>query len=105
MFGKRFPIHVIAAEPGTGLEELRTAIFRFLNVIRVYTKQPGKPVDKTSPFTLPIGGNVVDLAAVIHRDLAEKLKSARVWGSGIFDGQTVKRDHVLQDQDVVELQT
>lgn len=105
MFGKRFPIHVIAAEPSTGLDELRTAIFRFLNVIRVYTKQPGKPADKTSPFTLPIGGNVVDLATLIHRDLGEKLKSARIWGSGVFDGQTVKRDHVLQDQDVVELHT
>src|SRR5207302_1232110 len=43
LYGQRFPIHVIAAEPGTGLEELRTAVYRFLNVIRVYTKQPGKP--------------------------------------------------------------
>ena len=31
------------------------------------------------------------------------LKSAKVWGSAQFDGQTVKRDHVLQDKDVVEL--
>src|SRR5262245_4763146 len=36
MFAERFPIHVIAAEPGTGLDELRTAIYRFLDVIRVY---------------------------------------------------------------------
>lgn len=104
-FGKRFPIHVLAAEPGTGLEELRTAIYRFLNVLRVYTKQPGKPADMTSPFTVPAGSNVVDLAGVIHRDLPDKLKAARVWGSGTFDGQTVKKDHVLQDKDVVELQT
>lgn len=105
MFGQRFPIQVIAAEPGTGLEELRTAIFRFLKVIRIYTKQPGKPADMTSPFTLSVGGTVLDLAGVIHRELPEKLKSARIWGSGVFDGQTVKRDHVLQDKDIVELQT
>src|SRR5882724_9051793 len=43
MFGGRFPIHVLSAEHGTGLEETREAIYRFLNVIRVYTKQPGKP--------------------------------------------------------------
>lgn len=103
MFGPRFPIHVISAEHGTGLEDLRDSIYRFLNVIRVYTKQPGKPADMTSPFTCPVGGTVVDLAALVHRDLAEQLKSARIWGAGVHDGQTVGREHVLHDKDVVEL--
>src|SRR5437879_4056665 len=40
LFGSRFPIHVVSAEHGAGLEELRTEIYRYLNVIRVYTKQP-----------------------------------------------------------------
>jgi small GTP-binding protein len=103
MFAERFPIHVIAAEHGQGMEDLRTAIYRFLNVIRVYTKQPGKPPDMTSPFTCPVGSTLVDMAALVHRDFAQNLKSARIWGTGVFDGQTVKRDHVLHDKDVVEL--
>jgi small GTP-binding protein len=103
MFGDRFPIHTLSAEHGQGLEDLRTAIFQFLGVIRVYTKQPGKPPDMTSPFTCPIGSTLVDMAALVHRDFAQNLKSARIWGSGVFDGQTVKRDHVLHDKDVVEL--
>jgi ribosome-interacting GTPase 1 len=103
MFGPRFPIHAIAAEHGTGLEELRTAMYQFLNVIRVYTKHPGKPPDLTSPFTCPAGSTLVELAALVHRDFAEHLKSARIWGTGVFDGQTVKRDHVLHDKDIVEL--
>jgi ribosome-interacting GTPase 1 len=103
MFGPRFEIHVIAAEQGTGLEELRLALYQFLNVIRVYTKQPGKPPDMTSPFTCPAGSTLVEMAALVHRDFADNLKSARIWGSGIFDGQTVKRDHILHDKDVVEL--
>ena len=103
MFAERFPVHVIAAEHGTGLEELRTAIYRFLNVIRVYSKQPGKPPDLTSPFTCPAGSTLVEMAALVHRDFAEGLKSARIWGTGVFDGQTVKRDHVLHDKDIVEL--
>jgi small GTP-binding protein len=103
MFGERFPMHVIAAEHGQGMEELRAAIFKFLRVIRVYTKQPGKPPDMTSPFTCPIGSTLVDMAALVHRDFAQNLKSARIWGTGVFDGQTVKRDHVLHDKDVVEL--
>ncbi|MBL8793850.1 MAG: TGS domain-containing protein, partial [Planctomycetia bacterium] len=66
-------------------------------------KKPGKPADKTSPYTLPIGSTVVDLATQVHRELGETLKTAKVWGTGVFDGQAVPRDHVLHDQDVVEL--
>lgn len=103
MFGARFGVHVLSLETGTGLVQLRDAIYKFLNVIRVYTKQPGKPADMASPFTCPVGSNVVELASLVHRDFALGLKSARIWGTGVFDGQTVKRDHVLHDRDVVEL--
>ncbi len=103
LFGSHFPIHVVAAEPRTGLEELRTAIYRFLNVIRVYSKKPGKPADLDSPFTCPAGSTLFELAALVHRDFAEKLKSARIWGTGVYDGQMVTRDHVLHDKDIVEL--
>jgi hypothetical protein len=103
LFGPRFPVHVISAETGNGLDELRHAIYQFLKVIRVYTKQPGKPPDLSSPFTCPAGSSLVEFAGLVHRDFADKLKSARIWGTGVFDGQTVKRDHVLQDKDIVEL--
>jgi small GTP-binding protein len=103
MFGGRFPVHPLDAGTGRGLEELRTAIHRMLDVIRVYSKRPGKPADLDSPFTCPAGSTVQELAELVHRDFAEKLKSARVWGTGVFDGQTVTRDHVLHDKDVVEL--
>ncbi len=103
MFGGRFVIHAIAAESGAGLEDLRNAVYRFLRVMRVYSKHPGKPPDRAAPFTCPIGSTVHDFAGLVHRDFAEKLKSARIWGTGVFDGQTVKRDHVLHDGDVVEL--
>ena len=103
MFGDRFLVHVISAEHGTGLEELRTAVYQFLNVIRVYTKKPGKPPDMTSPFTVPEGSTLIELATHVHRDFEEKLKSARLWGTGVFDGQSVPRDHVMHDKDVVEL--
>jgi ribosome-interacting GTPase 1 len=103
LFGPRFPIQVVSAEQGTGLEDLRHTIYQLLNVIRVYTKQPGKPPDMASPFTVPVGSDLLTLAARVHRDFAEGLKSARIWGTGVYDGQTVKRDHVLHDKDIVEL--
>jgi ribosome-interacting GTPase 1 len=100
-----FPPLLVSAERGDGLPELRKAIFGALGVMRIYTKQPGKPPDLTSPFTPLIGSTVSELAGRVHRDLEDAVKSARVWGSGAFDGQTVGRDHVLHDKDVVELHT
>ena len=102
MSGPRFEIHALDAESGRGLEDFRTALWMFLNAISVYTKRPGKPPDMASPFTCPAGSTVAEMAALVHRDLAEKLKSARVWGTGVFDGQTVTRDYVPHDKDVVE---
>lgn len=102
---KGLQVRVISAERGDGLAELRPAIYESLGVMRIYTKQPGKPADMTSPFTPLIGSTVAELAGRVHRDLEEAVKSARVWGSGAFDGQTVGRDHVLRDRDVVELHT
>jgi ribosome-interacting GTPase 1 len=98
-----FPMVVVSAEKGTGFDELRKAIYDLLGVMRIYTKQPGKPADMTSPFTCPIGSTVSEFAGHVHKDFEDKLKSARVWGTGVFDGQTVGRDHVLHDEDVVEL--
>ncbi len=102
-FGDRFPLFVVSAEQGTGLDELRKAIYDRLGVMRVYTKQPGKPPDMASPFTCPVGSTLQEFAGHVHKDFEAGLKSARVWGSGAFDGQTVGRDHVLRDKDVVEL--
>ena len=102
-FGSRFPTFVVSAERGDGLPELRRAIYDSLGVIRVFTKQPGKPADKSSPFTCPVGSTVSEFAGYVHNDFEENLKSARVWGGAQFDGQTVGRDHILKDGDVVEL--
>lgn len=103
MFASRFPIVTLDAESGKDLEGIRDAIYQSLRVMRVYSKRPGKPADMESPFTCPIGSNVGIFAGTVHRDFAEKLKSARIWGTGVFDGQTVTRDHILHDRDVVEL--
>ncbi len=102
-FADRYPFLLVSAESGTGLVELRQAIYDRLGVMRIYTKLPGKPPQMDSPFTCPIGASIQEFAPRVHNDFEDGLKSARVWGSGAFDGQTVGRDHILQDKDVVEL--
>jgi hypothetical protein len=89
---------------GTGLEELRQRLYQILEIIRVYGKASGRPVDLERPFILKKGSTVVDFAEQVHRDFPNKLKSALVWGSSKFDGQAVPREYVLEDGDIVELQ-
>ncbi|MCB9422521.1 MAG: TGS domain-containing protein [Ardenticatenaceae bacterium] len=98
-----WPLLPISAETGRNLDQLRQRIFEQLNVIRVYSKPPGKEPDPTAPFVLEKGSTVADFAGQVHKDFLENLKSARVWGRDVFDGQLVGRDHVLHDGDVVEL--
>lgn len=97
------PLLPIAAARSEGLAQMMAAVFDALGVIRVYAKKPGKPADMSSPFILPRGGTVHDVARLVHRELAEKLKSARVWGADVHDGQHVHGTHVLADKCVVEL--
>ncbi|MBI2860138.1 MAG: TGS domain-containing protein [Chloroflexi bacterium] len=97
------PVVAISARDRSGLEDLRYEIYRFLDIIRVYTKTPGSKPDFSNPIILPEGSTVENAAAAVHKDFAARLKYARVWGSGKHDGMMVKRDHVLQDGDVIEL--
>jgi len=87
------------------VERLRNEIYRGLGVMRVYSKAPGKPADYRDPYILPVSGTVEDLAGKIHKDLVEKVKCAKIWGTSARDGQTVGKDHQLADRDLVELQT
>ena len=102
-YGERLPVVAISAREGTGLEELKRGIYRVLDIIRVYTKTPGSKPDFTDPIIMEKGSTMEDAAAAVHKDFRARLKYARVWGSGKHDGVRVKRDHILQDGDVVEL--
>lgn len=94
----------ISSETQTGMDKLLRRIFEILDIVRVYAKKPGKPADMTDPFTLKHGSDVHDLAYHIHRELADKLKTARAWNSpNTHDGQNVPREHVLSDKEIIEL--
>jgi small GTP-binding protein len=97
------PLISISAKTGRNMEFFKETVFKMLNIIRVYSKPPGKEVDRSAPFVLKKGGTIEEFAGQVHKDFLENLKSARVWGSEVYDGQLVGRDHVLHDGDVVEL--
>ena len=103
--GLRYPVLAVSATTGQGLGEIGPWLFRNLGIVRVYTKAPGRPVDKQRPFTLRRGQTVGDVARLVHKDLARSLKFARVWGPSGFEAQQVGQDHPLADGDIVELHT
>ena len=74
-----------------------------LKVQRIYTKIPGQKADLTEPYIVPKGTIVINLAGIVHRDLAQSFKFARIWGVKTFEGQRVGKEYVLQDEDIVEL--
>lgn len=102
-YGDEFPLVSISATWGKGLKRLMEEIYRRLDIIRVYTKAPGMRADTEEPVILKRGSTVEDFARSIHKDFHTGLKYALLWGSGKYDGQRVKREHVLEDGDIVEL--
>lgn len=104
--GPKYPDMLpVSAVTGKGLDEMMRRLFVMLDVVRIYAKEPGKPADKDRPFILPTDSTVGELARMIHKDMAERLKFARVWGSSSHSGQQVHNSHVLHDRDIVELHT
>jgi hypothetical protein len=102
--GTDLPFFPVSAARGEGLEALRKVLFGELRRLRVHTKEPGKKPDPGRPFVLPEGATVEDLATLVHKDVAARLKFARIWGAHArFEGQQVDRHHPLADGDVVEL--
>lgn len=102
-YGDQFDIISVSCSNPESLDRLRRLVFDKLELLRVYTKTPGKEPDREHPFILHRGDTLLDLARAIHNDIAERLHTAKVWGSGKFDGQMVTKDYELRDEDVVEI--
>jgi ribosome-interacting GTPase 1 len=104
--GDKMDIVPCSTVTGEGLDVLASrTFFEVLGKIRVYTRPPGKKPDFTQPFVLDRGTTVLGAARDVHKEIAESLKYARVWGKGVFEGQMVPRDHVLNDGDIVVFYT
>lgn len=103
LFGEHLPVLPVSAHTGLNLLALGDRIYDALEIIRAFSKPPGKPPSLKAPIVLPRGATVMEFAETIHKDFAEKLKFARIWGGAKFEGQKVQRDYVVQDGDVIEL--
>ena len=100
-----YPSMAVSARTGIGLEALARWLFEALEVVRVYTKAPGRPPDFDQPFTVRRGDTVHDVARMVHQEIADSLKFGRLWRNASANGRQVGRDYRVADRDVLELVT
>ncbi len=102
--GNKLPIIAVSCKNRTGLEKIGEMLFRILDIMRVYTKEPNEREISGNPFILKNGATVRDLARNIHTDFSRKFSFAKVWSKRLaFSPQKVGYTFVLKDGDVVEI--
>jgi small GTP-binding protein len=102
--GRRIPIVAVSCEEKQGLEKLGETLFETLDIMRVYTKEPGAREFSKKPFTLKKGATLQDLAKSIHSDFEENFSFAKVWSKRlVFSPQKVGLGFLLEDGDIVEI--
>ncbi|MBI4447017.1 MAG: TGS domain-containing protein [Acidobacteria bacterium] len=104
LFENRFSAEPLSAKSPADMTALKGKLFELLEIVRVYTKAPGRKVEENAvPYVLKRGSTVTDVATLVHKDLALHFKFARVWGKTRFNGQMVERSYLLEDGDCVEI--
>lgn len=103
LYRDRYRCLPVSTSTGEGLGQFARSVFDLLSLVRVYTKAPGKKADLSAPYTLKRGSTVLDAAFHVHKDFAEHLKFARLFRKeGVRDGLMVERQHVIEDEDILE---
>jgi len=102
---KKYNFVLISTKTKENIDELEKKLFENSGIIRIYTKQPGKPID-SSPVILKPNSTVKDLAEKILHGLSSRIKEIRITGpSSKFPNQIVGLKHILKDRDIVEFRT
>lgn len=103
LYGSKYELIPVSAETGQGLDRLSRRVFELLDLVRVYTKAPGKKAELDAPYVLRRGATVLDAARHVHKDFAEHLKFARLFHKeGGREGLPVDRNHEVADGDILE---
>jgi hypothetical protein len=85
------------------LEELKRKIFEGLEIVRIYSKKPGKEPDFSHPFVFKKGSTLSDLIEEIHYELLKTFKFAKLFRKDLRNPLIVGRDYVLKDRDIIEI--
>lgn len=86
-------------------DDLLATMWKYLDLVRIYTKPKGQLPDYSSPVILKRGScSVEDFCMSIHKAILKDFKNALIWGSSVkHNPQKVGKEHVLEDEDVVQI--
>ncbi|XP_065200298.1 GTP-binding protein 128up [Planococcus citri] len=95
----------ISAHHKWNLDDLLEKMWEYLDLTRIYTKPKGQLPDYSSPVVLQTSRRrIEDFCNKLHRSIAKEFKYALVWGTSVkHQPQKVGKEHVLNDEDVVQI--
>ena len=106
-YSKQFQILPISVSKNLGILNLKQEIFKHLDVLRVYSKEPGKGVSP-KPIVLPKGAIVQDVAKHLHNRFLKNFKYAKITRQPTKSQVTKKQvgiNYELQDRDIIQFYT
>lgn len=95
----------ISAHHEWNFDDLLEKMWEYLCLVRLYTKPKGQLPDYNAPVVLKLDRrSVEDFCNKLHRNIIKEFKHALVWGSSVkHQPQRVGKDHVLNDEDVIQI--
>ncbi|KAH8054697.1 GTP binding protein [Aureococcus anophagefferens] len=94
----------ISSRDNWNIDDLMENIWQQCNMMRVYTKPKGQVPDYDEPVVLHASNPTVEPCNRIHKAIMPLFKYAWVWGSSVrHQPQKVGKDHVLADEDVIQV--
>ena len=100
-------ISISARESSNLAELLGSRLFTLLDIVRAYTKEPGKEMSP-KPIVLPMGAVVEDVAKRLHNKFLENFKFAKITRKdphGRANKIQAGSNYELQDGDIVQFYT
>jgi hypothetical protein len=102
--GNKLWLIAVSTKTGAGLEKLGEVLFKTLEIMRIYTKEPNEKDYSKNPFVLKKNSTIYDLAKSIHSDFKQNFNFAKVWSQRlVFSPQKVGATFTLEDGDIVEI--
>ena len=97
----------ISAHHKWNFDDLLGKMWDYLKLTRVYTKPKGQLPDYDNPVILKGHPELLTVEAFcnkLHKSIIKEFRHALVWGtSAKHQPQRVGKDHVLNDEDVVQI--
>ena len=94
----------ISAHHKWNYDALLEKLWEYLMLVRLYTKPKGQIPDYDAPVIIKRNSSIAQFCESIHKALLKEFKHAMVWGtSAKHNPQIVGKDHVLDDEDVVQI--